>query len=133
MLRPLFCLLLCLACTIAQAGVYTYIDADGNRVFTDQPPSGQAERIELAPSNAMQPQQTPPPAVPYYPATRVEPAYAILRILVPEPDVAAARVALVAAVSQVLENGLNVMGVSPTMLANRNVPAVEMQASGQEE
>ncbi|MDH1054277.1 DUF4124 domain-containing protein [Aquipseudomonas alcaligenes] len=86
MLRPLFFLLLCLACTIAQAGVYTYIDAEGNRVFTDQPPSGQAERIELAPSNAMQPQQTPPPAVPYYPAARVEPAYAILRILVPEPD-----------------------------------------------
>lgn len=59
--------------------------------------------------------------------------YGAEKILVPEPDVAAARVALVAAVSQVLENGLNVMGVSPTMLANRNVPAVEMQASGQEE
>lgn len=48
--------------------------------------------------------------------------YGAEKILVPEQNVAAARVALVAAVSQVLENGLAVMGVSPTMLANRNVP-----------
>lgn len=35
--RILGALLLCLACA-AQAGVYTYIDAEGNRVYTDQPP-----------------------------------------------------------------------------------------------
>ncbi len=37
--RILGALLLCLACA-AQAGVYTYIDAEGNRVYTDQPPAG---------------------------------------------------------------------------------------------
>ena len=49
----LLCLLFGLSSISASAGVYTYIDADGNRVFTDQPPSGEAERIELAPGNQM--------------------------------------------------------------------------------
>lgn len=45
--RILGALLLCLACA-AQAGVYTYIDAEGNRVYTDQPPSGRkAQRVEI--------------------------------------------------------------------------------------
>lgn len=51
--RILGALLLCLACA-AQAGVYTYIDAEGNRVYTDQPPSGRkAQRVELAPGNSV--------------------------------------------------------------------------------
>ena len=40
-------LLLGLASFAAQAGVYTYVDAEGNRVFTDQPQSEQAERVEI--------------------------------------------------------------------------------------
>ncbi len=84
--RLLFCLLLGLFCLPAQAGVYTYIDAEGNRVFTDQPPSEKTQKVEIAPSNKMAPAQVPPPAVPAYPTTRVEPAYDVLRILVPEPD-----------------------------------------------
>lgn len=79
-------LLFGLICLTAQAGVYTYVDADGNRVFTDQPPSGQAERIEMAPSNGMQPRQAIPLPPPAYPATKVEPSYDVLRILIPEPD-----------------------------------------------
>lgn len=86
MRRLLFCLLLGLFSLPAQAGVYTYIDAEGNRVFTDQPPSEKAQKVEIAPSNKMAPTQAPPAAIPPYPATRVEPAYDVLRILVPEPD-----------------------------------------------
>ena len=83
--RLLFCLLLGLLSLGAHAGVYTYIDADGNRVFTDQPPSQHAERIELAPSNAMRPVTPPPPRPAAQPLPR-EAGYQILRILVPEPD-----------------------------------------------
>lgn len=85
--RLLLCLLLCLPGLPAQAGVYTYIDADGNRVFTDQPRSDKAERIAITPSNSMAPSQAPAaPAPPVYPPVQTEPAYDVLRILVPEPD-----------------------------------------------
>ncbi len=58
--RILGALLLCLACA-AQAGVYTYIDAEGNRVYTDQPPSGRkAQRVELAPGNSVAPVPSQP-------------------------------------------------------------------------
>lgn len=66
------------------AGVYTYVDSEGNRVFTDQPQSEQAERIELPPSNTM----TAPEIQPPKPLTTIPRAlnYQVLRILVPEPD-----------------------------------------------
>ncbi|MBO3278002.1 DUF4124 domain-containing protein [Pseudomonas schmalbachii] len=85
MRRLLLCSLL-LAALPAFAGVYTYIDQDGNRVFTDQPKRSNAQRIELAPSNAM----PPAPADqynPYAPSPPPSPPqYQLLRILVPEPD-----------------------------------------------
>ena len=70
----------------AAAQVYTYIDADGNRVFTDKPRSGNAERVELAPSNSMPATQTP--VAPTVISSPPEPAqrYNLLRILVPQPD-----------------------------------------------
>jgi hypothetical protein len=80
----LLSLLLGMTCLPTYAGVYTYIDADGNRVFTDQPQSQKAEKIELAPSNAMPAAQATPYARP--PAAQKEPGYQVLRILVPEPD-----------------------------------------------
>lgn len=80
----LFCCLMLLALpTLGQ--VYTYIDAEGNRVFTDKPQSGNAERVELAPSNSMpaiQTQATPAAEAPPEPDQR----YSLLRILVPQPD-----------------------------------------------
>lgn len=79
----LFCLLL--AGLPAAAQVYTYVDADGNRVFTDRPASDNAERIELPPTNNMSlPASTPPApaAEPRAPA----PSYRMLRILLPLPD-----------------------------------------------
>lgn len=80
----LFCSLMLLALP-AFAQVYTYIDAEGNRVFTDKPRSGDAERVELAPSNSMptiQTQAAPVTEAPPEPAQR----YSLLRILVPQPD-----------------------------------------------
>ncbi|TXH94792.1 MAG: DUF4124 domain-containing protein [Pseudomonas sp.] len=82
---PLYLLLGALSLT-AHAGVYTYIDANGNRVFTDQPPSGQAQRIELAPANAVPPPQTSWTPRPTPPPLKMGPGYDVLRILIPEPD-----------------------------------------------
>lgn len=85
MVRHLFISLLFVA-TPALAGVYTYVDAEGNRVFTDRPPDDRpVEQIQLAPSNRMD-------ASPLAPPTRVltppeqDQRYEVLRILAPAPD-----------------------------------------------
>lgn len=83
-MRALLCLLL-LTCLPAVAGVYTYLDADGNRVFTDKPRSANAQRVELAPTNNANPPAPPPSAPPALPAALL-PAYQLLRITLPEPD-----------------------------------------------
>jgi hypothetical protein len=69
----------------AMADVYTYIDAEGNRVFTDQPRKN-AKRVEILPSNSTT-------GAPPRRALQTSPAkakamfrYDLLRILVPEPD-----------------------------------------------
>ncbi|WP_341304372.1 DUF4124 domain-containing protein [Pseudomonas sp. TMP25] len=81
----LFCCLMLLALpTLAQ--VYTYIDAEGNRVFTDQPTSSQAERVQLAPSNSMSATPSAPPAPTFLPPPEPSLRYSLLRILVPQPD-----------------------------------------------
>ncbi|MDX5371669.1 MAG: DUF4124 domain-containing protein [Pseudomonadaceae bacterium] len=53
-------LTLCLLCTLAlpaAAQIYKYTDANGNTVFTNQPPEGQAaESVELPPTNTVQSQ-----------------------------------------------------------------------------
>jgi len=81
----LLCSLMLLALP-ALAQVYTYIDAEGNRVFTDKPRSGNAERVQLAPSNSMtapvRALVAPVVVAPPEPALR----YSLLRILVPQPD-----------------------------------------------
>ena len=82
----LLCLLLITQAASAQ--VYTYIDAEGNRVFTDKPRSSSAERVMLAPSNSMERSQ-PKPTERLAPAPAVSKPtvhYQVLRILVPEPD-----------------------------------------------
>lgn len=83
-------LLLCLLfiTQAASAQVYTYIDAEGNRVFTDKPRSSNAERVMLAPSNTAQMSQPQPTVRVAPPAAASKPTvhYQVLRILVPEPD-----------------------------------------------
>lgn len=81
------CLILCLLALPASAEVFTYIDAQGNRVYTDQP-RGNAKRVPIATSNRMS--ATPTAAVPSSTAkTITQPPpfhYDMLRVLVPEPD-----------------------------------------------
>lgn len=83
-------LLLCLlfVTQAASAQVYTYIDAEGNRVFTDKPRSSNAERVMLAPSNSAQMSQPQPTVRMASPPAVSKPTvhYQLLRILVPEPD-----------------------------------------------
>jgi len=84
MRNVLFCSLL-LFTLPALAQVYTYIDGEGNRVFTDKPRAGNAERIELAPVNSM-PRVDGKPAPEAAPPLAPELRYSMLRILVPQPD-----------------------------------------------
>jgi hypothetical protein len=77
------CLMLCALPAAAQ--VYTYIDGEGNRVFTDSPKSSNSQRIELAPSNSMAAPESPAPVMASEPPP-VELRYSLLRILVPQPD-----------------------------------------------
>lgn len=85
MRHTLFCLLLISLPT--WAGVYTYIDADGNRVFTDKPRSSTYERVDLPTTNSMSGQaNTPPTPVKTEAPTADVVRYQVLRILVPEPD-----------------------------------------------
>lgn len=58
--------------------------------------------------------------------------YGAERILVDDDATRLARVSLIAATSQVLENGLAMLGVQALLLENRNVPAVTMQDDGEE-
>ncbi|WPN57652.1 DUF4124 domain-containing protein [Pseudomonas sp. P9_31] len=78
----------CLISLPAIADVFTYIDAQGNRVFTDQPGTRNAKRVPLATSNRMS--ANPSGAAPMT-AAKQNPAkplfhYDMLRVLVPEPD-----------------------------------------------
>lgn len=73
----------CLLCTLAlpaAAQIYKYTDANGNTVFTNQPPEGQSsETVELPPTNTVQPQAPVVPA----PSTEPEasgPPYQVLEL-----------------------------------------------------
>lgn len=87
MIRWLFALGLWLFSLPLLAQVYTYVDAQGTRVFTDQPRPGNAEKVQLAPANRM---ATPPVADSAKPSTDEKPGrtfhYPMLRLLIPEPD-----------------------------------------------
>ena len=86
MIRAWLIAVLAMTALHASAEVFTYIDAQGNRVYTDQP-RGNAKRVPLATSNRM-------PANPQYCAddhrkkSSEQPPfhYDMRRVLVPEPD-----------------------------------------------
>lgn len=69
------------------AQVYTYVDAEGNRVFTDSPRDGSAKQVQMAPSNRIEPPQARSTA-PTTPAAPPGPVlgYELLRITIPQPD-----------------------------------------------
>jgi hypothetical protein len=72
----------------AAAEVYTYIDAQGNRAFTDQPPPGNAKRVQLTPGNRMSANPSGATSTPSAKKARDKPLfhYQMLRVLVPDPD-----------------------------------------------
>jgi hypothetical protein len=72
------CLLLAVALPAA-AQIYKYTDANGNTVFTNQPPDGTAtEKVELPPTNAVQIQ---PPSQPINDASaEQQAAYRVLEL-----------------------------------------------------
>lgn len=80
-MRPLLvCLLLALALP-ASAQIYKYTDANGNTVYTNQPPEGAAaESVELPPTNTvdMQTPKLPPPAS--SDEEKAEAPYSVLRL-----------------------------------------------------
>lgn len=84
----LWLLLACLLALPAAAEVFTYVDAQGNRVYTDHPGSGSAKRVPLATSNRMS--AKPGGAAPVISDKKTDTTplfhYDMLRILVPEPD-----------------------------------------------
>src|SRR5690606_14185154 len=84
-MRALLCWLLLVSALPVQAEVYTYIDADGNRVFTDRPGNAPAERMQLKAPNSMsaEPVQS---SRRLSPDPEPSPRYDQLRILTPEPD-----------------------------------------------
>ncbi|KGU86456.1 DUF4124 domain-containing protein [Pseudomonas mediterranea] len=87
MSRWVLALCLSLVALPAMAQVYTYVDAQGNRVFTDQPRPGNAKKVQLTPGNRM---PMPPAAATTAPVSEAQPKplfhYEMLRLLIPEPD-----------------------------------------------
>ncbi|ACO80698.1 hypothetical protein AvCA_45880 [Azotobacter vinelandii CA] len=89
----------------ATAGIYSQLDEQGNRVFTNRPLDG-ASAIHLSPTNSMPAPATAEPA-PGKPSDRTKkPGYRWLRILAPEPD-ATVRDAGALTVTAVSEPGLH--------------------------
>lgn len=80
-MRPLLiCLLLGLAMPVS-AQIYKYTDAQGNTVFTDQPPEGQAtQSIELQPTNSVEMQVPSPPPESSAPEAAVAAPYSTLQL-----------------------------------------------------
>jgi len=70
----------------ASAEVFTYVDAQGNRVFTDQPKPGNAKRVPLATSNRMSAAPSASPGTAKKSDQKPLFHYDLLRVLVPEPD-----------------------------------------------
>lgn len=87
-MRWLLAACLSLMAAAASAEVYTYVDAQGNRVYTDQPGAGNAKRVPMATSNRMS--ANPTAAAPMAAAKKAEAKplfhYDMLRVLVPDPD-----------------------------------------------
>lgn len=79
-------LMACLLALPASAEVFTYVDAQGNRVFTDHPKPGNAKRVPLTTSNRMAATDTSGVTGTKSAAKTPLFRYDMLRILVPELD-----------------------------------------------
>jgi hypothetical protein len=70
----------------ALGGIYSYTDAEGNRVFTDRPTGQAMEEVQLKPSNSMAAQPTPAPRVVQPPKPQEATIRYQLQILSPAAD-----------------------------------------------
>ena len=72
----------------ALGGVYSYIDAEGNRVFTDRPAGQAVDEVQVKPSNSMSAAPVPAPRAAQPPKPPEAAITYQLRILAPEADAA---------------------------------------------
>lgn len=70
----------------ALGGIYSYTDAEGNRVFTDRPTGQAVEEVQLKPSNSMAAQPTPAPRAAQPPKPQEATIRYQLQILSPAAD-----------------------------------------------
>lgn len=70
----------------ALGGIYSYTDAEGNRIFTDRPTGQAVEEVQLKPSNSMAAQPTPAPRVVQPPKPQEATIRYQLQILSPAAD-----------------------------------------------
>lgn len=78
---------LLLALTLpSTAAIYSYTDADGNRVFTDRPGGRAAEPVDTKPSNSMPAQPVPLAQPPVKVMKAPTPGYASVAIVQPEAE-----------------------------------------------
>ncbi len=70
----------------ALGDIYSYTDAEGNRVFTDRPTGQAMEEVQLKPSNSMAAQPTPAPRVVQPPKPQEATIRYQLQILSPAAD-----------------------------------------------
>jgi len=85
LLVGLFGLLSLLALPVS-AGIYTYLDAQGNRVFTDRPGGRAVEAIDARPINGMPAQPVVPSTPPGKAPRENKFTYRLLEIVQPEHD-----------------------------------------------
>jgi len=85
-LRQTLAVVLLAAALPCPAGVYSYVDAEGNRVFTDRPAGEAAGEIRLKPSNSMPAPPTPTARAMEPTATKAATITYQLRILSPAAD-----------------------------------------------
>ncbi len=107
--RLLSALLLLTLSSTALAEVYTYVDAQGNRVYTDKPHAN-ATRVDVRPSNSISATPVAAPA-PTRKRAKKQPIehYDMLRILIPEPD---------ASINDASGNMIVTINSDPALMAN---------------
>lgn len=91
MIWRVLALCLTLLTTNVWAQIYSYVDANGERVFTDRPPAtSQGQEVELSPTNRMPAGQRliklQPPAALQQQLVPASPPYQALHLLNPQPE-----------------------------------------------
>lgn len=91
MIWRVLALCLTLLTTNVWAQIYSYVDANGERVFTDRPPAtSQGQEVELSPTNRMPAGQRliklQPPAALQQQLVPAPPPYQALHLLNPQPE-----------------------------------------------